>query len=236
MKNMLKVVALGAVVMGLSLHAEEITVGGTGVVKAQPDRIAMRFEVATLDGDMAAGMAKLVQNNAAISVALGEVGVEPSEIKVSQISLNPQYKYSSSSGRSLEGYRQSCNFTIDIPLDMLRMQKIYRAIVATKCGEEINLSFYIKNEKPYRTEAKKRAVADARESAETLAAAAGVSLGKVEEISYNAGSIQPLRRNVMLAKAVGFAADEANGLGLVSNDLNDITLTESVVITWQIKE
>lgn len=236
MNNMLKVVALGAVVITSSLHAEEIVVGGAGVVKAQPDRIAMRFEVATLDRDMAEGMSKLVQNNAAVSVALREVGVEEREIKVSQISMNPQYSYSSASGRSLEGYRQSCNFTIDIPLDMLRMQKIYQAIVGTKCGEEINLSFYVKDEKPYRTEAKKRAVADARATAETLAAAAGVSLGKVEEIAYNAGSEQPLRRNVMLAKAVGYAADEANGLGLVSSDLNDITITELVVITWQIKE
>lgn len=236
MKKILKVVAFCAVIVTPSLYAEEISVGGTGIVKAQPDRIAMRFEVATLERDMAAGMARLVQNNAAISVALNDVGVEASEIKVSQISLNPQYKYSSSSGRSFEGYRQSCNFTIDIPLDMLRMQKIYRAIVATKCGEEINLSFYIKDEKPYRTEAKKRAVADARESAETLAAAAGVSLGKVEEISYNAGSVAPLRRNVMLAKAAAYDMAEPNGLGLVSDGLDDITITESVVVIWQIKE
>lgn len=220
--------------LGYSAFSEEITVGGKGVVKAKPDMIQLRFDVSSLNKDLDVGLADLKAKNAAITSALTSVGVEKSEIKVSNISMNAQYSYGSMKGRTLEGYKQSCAFMINIALDMDRAQSIYKAIVGTKCGEEISFSFYIKDEKPYRNEAKKLAVANARETAALLAEAAGVSLGKVEEISYNAGGATPLRRANMVMAKMEFEP-ESDGLGMASSDIEDISIQESVVIIWELK-
>lgn len=226
--------AVAAAVLSAAIQADEITVGGKGVVRARPDRVSMTFDVGSLNANMDAGFAELKAKNEAVSAALSAAEVKSEEIKISNIRLSPQYNYGSSRGRNFEGYKQTCTFVISIPLDMQRVQAIYKAIVATKAGEEISLNFFIADDKNYRKEAKRLAVKDAKETAETLAEAAGVKLGKVEEISYGAGGVTPLRNNMVMAKMAFASAPDSDGMGMVTSEVDDILISESVVVIWEL--
>lgn len=226
-------VLLCAVAYAFALKADEITVGGSGAVMAKVDLVKMSFDVTSLNRDLDAGFAELTEKNAALSSALKDAGALPQEIRVSTISLSPQHSYSSAK-RSFEGYRQSCSFTLSFPLDMTRVQTFYKAIVGTKCGEDISVQFLVKDDRAYRAEAKKLAVKDARETAELLTEAAGVKLGKVENIVYNAGRIEPLHRNAPVMK-LAYAPEDGNGLSMATTEVGDVRIEESVVVIWTIE-
>lgn len=226
MKNLfVMIVAAG---LSSATWANAITVGGTGVVKARPDCVSLTFEVSVVDKRMEDAFAKLKEKNEALAAALGAAEVRAEEIKISNLRMNPQYSYGSMSGRTFEGYRQACTYVVTLPLDMVRVQSIYRAVVGTKAGEEISLNFFIADDRPHRDEAKRRAVKDAMGTAELLAEAAGVTLGRIEEISYQAGGVMPLRSNAAMAKLA--LSPSADGMGLASTEVDDIVISESVVI------
>lgn len=226
MKNLfVMIVAAG---LSSATWAKAITVGGTGVVKARPDSVSLTFEVSVVDKRMEDAFAKLKEKNEALAAALGVAEVRAEEIKISNLRMNPQYSYSSMSGRTFEGYRQACTYVVTIPLDMVRVQSIYRAVVGTKAGEEISLNFFIADDRPHRDEAKRRAVKDAMGTAELLAEAAGVTLGRIEEISYQAGGVMSLMSNAAMAKLA--LSPSADGMGLASTEVDDIVISESVVI------
>lgn len=230
---MKKLVVMMISAMSLCAFASTITVSGKGTVRARPDLVQLSFEVSTLNKEMDQGFAQLKAKNEAVGAALKAIGVKESEIKVSNIRMNPEHTYGSARGRTFEGYKQTCSFVISIPLDMDRVQTIFKTIVGTKASEDISMNFLIKDEKPYRTEAKKKAVKDAMETAATLAEAGGLTLGKVEEISYGAPSVTPLRRNgMMLAKAAAYSIESDDGMGMASSEVDDIILTESVTMIF----
>lgn len=221
-------------VAGLSAAAwaNSISVGGTGVVKARPDRVSLTFEVSVTDKRMDAAFDALKAKNEDLATALAGVEVRADEIKISNIRMNPQYSYNSMSGRTFDGYRQACTYVVTIPLDMGRVQSIYRAVVATKAGEEISLNFFIADDRPHRDEAKRLAVKDALATAELLAEAAGVKLGRIEEISYQANGVMPLRNNAAMAKLA--LSPTADGMGLATTEVDDVLISESVVLIRQI--
>lgn len=224
-----------AMILPANLNGAEITVGGSGVVRAKADLVKMSFDVTSLNRDLDVGLAELKAKNAALSAALKDAGATPEEIRVSNISLSQNYSYAKGT-RQFEGYRQSCSFKLTFSLDMARVQTFYKAIAGTKCGEEIAVQFLIKDNGAYRAEAKKLAVRDARATAELLTETAGVKLGKVESIVYNAGRVEPLRRNGAAMK-LAFApeAEAADGLSMASDEVGDILICEDVVIIWTIE-
>lgn len=231
MKGRIFAALLCALVWGETVRADEMTVGGSGIVKAKADLVKMSFDVTSLNRDLDAGVAELKAKNAALTEALKAAGATPEEIRVSNISLSQQYNYGKS--RTFEGYRQSCSFRLTFALDMSRVQAFYKAIAGTKCGEEISVQFLIKDDRAYRAEAKKLAVRDARETARLLAEAADVKLGKVESIVYNAGHVQPFRRNGSAMK-LAFAPEAEDGFSMASNEVGEILVSEEVVVVWAI--
>lgn len=226
------ILAVATAIFSSTLHGAEITVGGSGTVKAKADLVKMSFDVTSLNRDLDDGFAELKAKNAALSEALKAAGATAEEIRVSTISLSQQYNYGKI--RTFEGYRQSCSFTLTFPLDMVRVQTFYKAIVGTKCGEEISVQFLIKDDSAFRAEAKKLAVRDARATAELLAEAAGVTLGKVESIVYHAGSVRPLRQNGNFRK-LAYAPEPGDGLSMASDEVGDILISEEVGIIWTIE-
>lgn len=220
-----------AAILSVAVWASEITVGGKGVVKARPDRVSLTFEVSTLNMKSDVGFAALKAKNETLAAALTEAQVKADEMKISNLRMNPQYEYGSM-GRTFKGYRQAVTYVVTIELDMDRVQKIYKTIAETKTGEEISLDFFIGDDRKYRSEAKRLAVKDAKATAELLAEASGVKLGKVEEISYQAGEFSPLRRNAMTAKLA--FAPESDGMGLATTAVDDIVISENVIVVWTI--
>ncbi len=192
-----------------------ITVTGTGVVEAIPDIATLSIGVTT-QGETAA--VALTANTAALEAVMARLtaaGIEPRDMQTSNLSLNPNWTGYDSSTPTISGYVAANILTIRVrKLDGIGA--VLDAAVADGANTLNGLTFGLADPKPAMDEARKEAVADARARAELLAAAAGVTLGRVVSISEAVPGFdpQPMFRAEASAAAVPVAGGE---LGLSAN-------------------
>jgi uncharacterized protein len=168
-----------------------INVTGTGTVEAAPDIATLSIGVTT-QGDTAA--AALAANSAALEAVLARLtaaGVAPGDMQTSNLSLYPNWNSSDSlTPPVISSYVASNMLTITIrKLDTLGA--VLDAAVQDGANTLNGLTFAVADPKPLLDEARKEAVADARAKAELLAAAAGVTLGKIVSIAESGSGEAP---------------------------------------------
>lgn len=168
-----------------------IVVTGTGNVEAAPDMATLSIGVTT-QGDSAA--AALAANSAAVEAVMARLtaaGIEARDMQTSNLSLYPNWHSSDSQAPTITSYVASNQLTIRIrQLDGLGA--VLDAAVADGANTLNGLTFGLADPGPAMDEARKEAVAEARARAELLAAAAGVTLGPILEISEGSSWSEPV--------------------------------------------
>ena len=166
-----------------------LTVTGEGASDVAPDLATLTIGVTTT-ADTAANA--LTANSAALSVMLDRLraaGIADRDLQTSNLSVNPQWSdYSKSSGSTTEisGYTVVNMVTVRIrQLDTLGA--VLDAAVADGANTLNGLTFGLSNPRPALDAARQAAVEDARAKAELYAAAAGVGLGRIVQISEGGG-------------------------------------------------
>jgi uncharacterized protein len=202
-----------------------ISVTGTGTIEAAPDMATLMIGVTTQGATAAEALAANSTATEAVIARLTASGVEGRDMQTSNLSLGPDYsKYDSSSGAAPTSYIASNLLTVRVR-SVDTTGAILDAAVADGANTLNGLTFGLANPEPAYNEARKEAVADARAKAELLAAAAGVTLGKVVSIS-DVGAMTdpaPMFRERDQASAVPVQWGE---LGLIAN----------VSVTYEITE
>ena len=158
-----------------------VTVSGTGAVVVVPDRVALSFGVNTR-GDTA--VAALSANSAAMRkliAALKAAGIAAKDIQTTQVSVSAEYD---DDERNILGYEASNGVSVDVKNVDLAGALIDAAVKAG-ANEVDGPTLYRSNSEELARQALRDAVADARKNAEAIAAAAGVTLGKVLTVNVN---------------------------------------------------
>lgn len=171
---------------------------GEGKASATPDLAIINSGVVTegktardaLDANTAA-MAKLVE-------AIKAAGIEDKDIATSGFSVQPRYIYSQRNDGTQEpprinGYEVRNTVTVKVR-DLTKLGAILDKAVTEGSNQIDSLSFDIADKKKLTDDARKAALADARAKAELYAAAAGVKLGRLRELSeQQSGGFPPPR-------------------------------------------
>jgi uncharacterized protein YggE len=186
-----------------------ISVSGEGRSATAPDMAILSFSVVN---DAKTAREALDANNktmADVLKALKDGGIADRDLQTSGFSINPQYQYPDNSDGGnkppvLIGYQVGNSLTIRIR-DLPKLGAIIDQAVTLGVNQGGSIQFT--NDKPddVLTEARKAAVADAIAKAKVLSEAAGVSLGRIVEISENAQRPEPMP--MMRAMAKEYAAD-----------------------------
>lgn len=154
------------------------------------------------------------------------LGIDEKDIKTTSYNLYPQFDYTEKNSR-ISGYQVSITYEVTIR----DFGKVNDALVAvTSAGANIvgGVSFEVndKAKKEKLQEAREMAVTEAKEKAEGIAKAAGVSLGKVINISESQGFDFP--RPLMLEKAVGGSPDTAIAQPEITPGETELSVTISL--------
>ncbi|BCJ91538.1 outer membrane protein [Terrihabitans soli] len=175
-----------------------------------------------LDANTAA-MAKLI---ATIKAA----GVEDKDVATSGFSVQPRYIYSQRKDGTQEppritGYEVRNTVTVKVR-DLTKFGGILDKAVTEGSNQIDSLSFDIADKTKLYEEARKSALADARAKAELYAAAAGVKLGRLRELSEQTGSSYPPPRPMMRM--------EASAKADVPIERGEQEISVNVTATWEI--
>ncbi len=195
-----------------SLMAQEnssrsvVSVTGEGIVKVQPDEVVIKSRIEH-EGQSPAGVKaendKVVD---AIIKYLKAQGIAEKDIETDYMNLNKRYIYNNDGQERTEKY--VANQAISITLhDIKSYEKIMKGLLENGLNRIDGIQFRSSQMVKYEKEARKKAVLNAKEMAEQLAAPLGQEVGKavsISEVEYN--NVQPMYR--MDAVEMSKAADE----------------------------
>ena len=182
-----------------------ITVPGRGAVLVEPDVASVRLGVSVVrptarDAREAAGATMQ-----AILEALRSGGVAPTDLRTTLVGLDAVRDYSSPSGPTVTGYGLT-NVVEATVRSVDAVGRLIDAALGAGATSMDGLEFRLADPSAATAEARRRAVADARDRAQTLADEAGVSLGAVLSIVEGSPAAGPPHPMAERMKAMTDAA------------------------------
>ena len=204
-----------------------LTVNGSGEVRAAPDQATLSTGVVTQGRNASDALKANARAMTAVFDTLKAAGIAEKNIQTSNFSVSPryaEYKPGTSGPQRIVGYEVSN--TVTVLVDRLdRVGPTIDALVAAGSNQIDGPTFSVADPGPLLARAREAAVKDAMARAETLARAAGVTLGPITSIGENGGYSppQPLMRMAMTADKL--QTPIAGG---------EQSISAGVSITWEI--
>jgi uncharacterized protein YggE len=172
-----------------------IIVSGEGEATAAPDLAMLTLSVMR---EAKTARAALDANNdamAAVIAAMKSAGIADRDLQTAGIQINPRYNYTNdpdgTQKAELVAYQVTNTLSVRVR-DIDKTGEILDKAVTLGVNEGGGISFTNADPSTVITQARKKAVSDAMAKAKTLAEAAGVSVGKVVEISEQSYAPQPM--------------------------------------------
>jgi uncharacterized protein YggE len=156
---------------------DAITVVGTGVAVAEVDGAVLRLGLEVTAGTAAAAMAELAQRSEAVSTAGRAAGLISAEVQTQGLTLQPRWEGPT---QRVVGYRAEHTLSV-IVADIAAAPRLID-VLSGAAGDALRLGGIVmtsSGEPGARADAAERALYNARQQAERLARAAGVTLGRV---------------------------------------------------------
>ncbi len=189
----------------------QIVVSGTGVVSAEPDMAEIYLGVSREGRTATAAMD--ATNDAAANVlqTVRQAGIDDRDVQTSSINLSPVWDQSNARPRQIRGYVASNNLTVRVR-DLDALGGLLDAVVGEGANNLNGLSFRIADTTELEAEARAAAVRAAKTKAETLAAAAEVTLGPLLRIGEGIGTVDPgpIMRGAMMEASAPIATGEVD--------------------------
>lgn len=204
--------------------ADTVTASGTGTTQAAPDTAEMSFGVTTSSSNAKAALDDASKVAARIASAVKKQGIADKDIQTRDVSVYPQT--SEENGKQvITGYQASLSVQVKVR-DISRLGEVISAANDVGANTISGPSFTVSDATPFRAGAIKEAVADARKSAEAMAAAAGKSVGAVLSMSSSDVGFVPGPMRDMALPAMG---------GSVPIEPGQLDITANVVVVFELK-
>ncbi len=178
-----------------------LRVEGAGEVKAEPDEGWVDLAVETQGATAKAASEENARKMERVITALTAAGIPRKEIDTRYFTVFPEYTQPDPrSEPTLKGYRVNNTLTVHVR-ELPRMGELIDRALAAGANRVDGVRFALSQEDEVKAEALRQAVQRARETAEVLASALGVRLGKVLDANTVAEvpRFYPARLEVKLA-------------------------------------
>ena len=211
-----------------ALQPPMIEVTGIGQAKVTPDRALLMVGVQTKGRTAAIAGQENARLAAAILAAVRAAGIAREQVSTLNYNVNPSYR-SYPDGRKPELTGYDATNTVRVEVRSLELVgKVIDAALGAGANTISGISFYASQLDSTRRAALAIATQDARLSAETMATAAGGSLGPLMSVTSQVNDApQPYQMQAMAMR--GKAADEATPVVAPTEQ----TVNASVVGRWQ---
>jgi len=187
----------------------QIVVSGSGETRIKPDRAIINIGVYSRATTAAAAARENARKQQAIIDTLRSLGFGQEQITTLNYNVNPEMRHIPQSGRSeVTGYMVSNTVRVDVR-NLDQIGPAIDASLAKGANQIHGLDFYVFNTDEPRRRALAQAIERARLDAESMARAAGGSLGALLEMSTGFTPIPVMRQEYAMAAQTRAAADVA---------------------------
>jgi uncharacterized protein YggE len=195
---------------GVSVAAQEpperlvppsIRVSAEATVTAQPDQAQIDIGVTTQAQTAQSAAANNAQQLDSVIAELRRALGSGVEIKTVSYSLNPDYRYPKDGGKpTIIGYTATNIVRVTLN-DLTLVGQVIDMASQSGANWIHRLRFTLKDEQAARSQALRAAAIKAKAQAEAVAQALGLKIIRVLSVVESGASVQPIARDVMLARA-----------------------------------
>lgn len=210
-------------------EASVLKVQGEGLVAVAPELIVLKITVTNREKEYAAAIAGLNSKTEQVRRAIEGAGLKRDDLKTTDFGVTSDYKQDKEYNRTLIGFVAQHYLHISMPIDKQLANSVFRTLAGSGTGAEFHVRFDVKDRNEVKNRAIAAAVENAKARATVLAEAAGVSVGRILNISYGF-------EEVRISSDVEFqlSAPEAPDFDGPDLDAQDLIAKDHVTITWAI--
>ena len=202
-----------------------ITVSAEGTVKVAPDAVRLNATVTSVAPSAKEALASTSTNSAAVRKALIAAKIATKDIATQNITVYPEYKYDTTGGSTLVGYRGSQIFSVVIRAAASAGSVVDSVVADAGDAVQINaVTPFILDAAKAAESARVVAVKNAKAKATSYAKLLGIKLGKVNYLTENGSPAISTPLYTAMAKS------EADAATVV--DLGQQDVTVSITIQW----
>jgi uncharacterized protein YggE len=173
-------------------NVSKLIVQGDGKANAAPDMATIVLGVETHNASAAGAAAENARLMNSTVAALLKAGIKEKDIQTSTYSLTTQQEVPTAAGEKPKPPEFVATNQVTVQLnDTSGVGKVLDAAVSAGSNSIQSISFGLRDPSPERDIALTMAIGDAKRKAMVAAAAAGVKLGRVLEVSENYGFVSP---------------------------------------------
>jgi uncharacterized protein len=204
-----------------------LKIKGTGEANAFPDQIRIMFTIVSQNMNYEQVMSELNQRTEILKADIMASGFKREDIKTTQFNVNTEYDYVNGQ-RIFKGYVAKHEMKLVFPFNQTRLNQLLTRLSTSASRAEFQVFFEVSDEEGVKQVVLKDAVRNARLNAEAIAEAASVKLGKILNIQYDwqEARIQPAFELKQMAVMSG----------TVDVNPDDVKVTDSVFIEWEIED
>jgi len=185
-----------------------ITVVGNGQVSLVPDIAEISIGAEVSAGTVAEAKADVDSRIDAILVVLKEMGIAEKDIQTSNYNIYYERDFyfegpQSDMPEKAEGSYRVSNMLRVTVRDIEMVSEVLDAAVEAGANQMYGVSFTVSDEQIWQSEAREKAMADAKSRAEELAGLTSVELGEVLSVSEVLGSSPVYARSMMMEAGYG---------------------------------
>lgn len=215
-----------------------IRVTGIGSVSVKPDTTSLRITFGGIYKDYEETVRQSAEKTKILREAIEKSGLPGEALKTKDFSIQSEYEsyrdYNNDYKKRFLGYKFYHKTKIQFPKDNKMLGRILYELSLCSVKVEFSIDYTVKDKDAVKKEVIKRAVENSREKAEIMAIAAGVSLGEVQSIDYSWGEID-IRTSLVdkLEVRKSYALEPSYDIDI---EPDDIDLTDTVTMVWEIKQ
>jgi uncharacterized protein YggE len=222
---------LGQLALANDQPTARISVSGEGRAALAPDMAVVNLSVMREAPTARAALTANTEAMRKVLDALAALGIEKRDLQTANFDIQPRYTYPQSAGGGqqapkLVGYTVRNALTVRVR-DLARLGEVLDTSVTLGVNEGGSIQFTNDDPSAAITQARVAATKDALAKAKTLADAAGVTLGKVLEISEHSYGSHPMP---MAKMEMAMAADAAPVPIAAGESSYSVTVNVSVAI------
>lgn len=201
-----------------------IAVTGSGLVYGKPDIATAQIGVQSRDSDPAAAVKLTNTKLEAVLAALKALGIEEKDIQTTNLSVYVQSEYDPLTGAQKDTVIYVAENTLNVTVrDLAKAGDVLGQAVAAGANTVYGLSFSVSDPTALTAEARTQAMADAKNRAQQLAQAAGLTLDQPLTITENTSFTPPVYKSydaVRLDSAAGSSVPVQSGQIQFSVEVN----------------
>lgn len=214
-------------ITGMATQAQETTptvnVMGEGKVTVVPDEVTIRVGVETTGKEAAAVKTENDKDVDEVLRFTKKMGIPENHVQTEYVQLNKNYDYQNKT------YNFRANQTISIKLeDLDKYEELMSGLVASGINNIAGVNFASSEIEKYKSQARNKALANAKSKATEYATVLGQSIGRavmISELGTSSPQPQPKYRMMAMADSVEGASQETLAPG-------EITITERIQVSF----